>query len=89
MNILKDRAIWIAIVIIFMSAASYMIIIDPDRVDKMDNITERDDTRVKDVTEVKELIDSLDTRLIGTKKHLSQLRTETEDHIKNYNNTHV
>ena len=40
MNILKDRAIWIAIVIIFMSAAAYMIIIDPDRVNKMDNIEE-------------------------------------------------
>ena len=86
MNILKDRAIWIAIVIIFMSASAYMILIDPDRVDKMDNIEQRDDTRIKDVNEVKELFDRLDKKLIGTKKHLSELRKETELHIKAYSN---
>ena len=86
MNILKDRAIWIAIVVIFMSAAAYMIIIDPDRVDKMDNIEERDDRRITDVTEVTELFDRLDKRLIGTKKHLNELRLDTENHIKIYEN---
>ena len=32
-----------------------MVLVDPNRVDKMDNIITRDDTRVADVNEVKEL----------------------------------
>ena len=38
MNILKDRAVWIVLVLIFIFGASYMLLIDPDRVDKMENI---------------------------------------------------
>ena len=73
MNILKDRAIWIVLVLIIMAGSTYMVIVDPDRVDAMDNIVERDDTRIADVNEVKELYDRLDKKLIGTKKHLQNL----------------
>ena len=85
MNILKDRAVWIVLVLIIMVGATYMVIVDPDRVDAMDEIVERDDTRIADVNEVKELFDRLDKKLIGTKKHLKSLWDLTEEHIKFYN----
>ena len=85
MNILKDRAVWIVLVLILIFGASYMLLIDPDRVDKMENIVERDDTRIADVNEVKELFDRLDLKLNGTKQHLANLWDKTEDHIKIYN----
>jgi len=85
MNILKDRAIWIVLVLILLFGASYMLLVDPDRVDKMENIVERDDTRIADVNEVKELFDRLDLKLNGTKQHLANLWDKTENHIKVYN----
>ena len=85
MNILKDRAIWIVLVLILIFGSSYMLLIDPDRVDKMENIVERDDTRIADVNEVKELFDRLDLKLNGTKQHLANLWDKTENHIKVYN----
>jgi len=84
MNILKDRAIWIVIIVMIFSGAIYMIVIDPNRVDKMDNIVERDDERKADVTETNELIDRLDIKLMGTKKHLQELRDEYDLHMKAY-----
>ena len=85
MNILKDRAIWIVVVVMILAGTIYMIVIDPDRVDKMDNIVVRDDERKADVVETNELIDRLDKKLIGTKKHLQQLRDDYDSHIKTYN----
>ena len=85
MNILKDRAIWIVLVLILIFGSSYMLLIDPDRVNKMENIVERDDTRIADVNEVKELFDRLDLKLNGTKQHLANLWDKTENHIKVYN----
>ena len=84
MNILKDRAVWIVIFVIIFAGAIYMIVVDPNRVDKMDNIVERDDERKADVTETNELIDRIDKKLIGTKKHLQKLRDEYDIHIKAY-----
>ena len=85
MNILKDRAVWIVLVLILLFGSSYMLLIDPDRVNKMENIVERDDTRIADVNEVKELFDRLDLKLNGTKQHLSKLWDKTEKHIEVYN----
>ena len=85
MKILKDRAIWIVLVLILIFGSSYMLLIDPDRVNKMENIVERDDTRIADVNEVKELFDRLDLKLNGTKQHLANLWDKTENHIKVYN----
>ncbi len=85
MNILKDRAIWIVVVVMILAGTIYMIVIDPDRVDKMDNIVVRDDERKADVVETNELIDRLDKKLMGAKKHLQQLRDDYDSHIKTYN----
>ena len=84
MDILKDRAIWIVVVVMFIAGAMYMVIVDPSRVDKMDNIVERDDERIADVTETNELIDRIDKKLIGTKKHLQILLAFMETQILNY-----
>ena len=84
MNIFKDRAIWIVLVLIVMAGSAYMVLVDPDRIDKMENIVERDDIRIADVNEVKELFDRLDLKLNGTKQHLSNLWDKTEIHIKAY-----
>ena len=85
MNILKDRAVWIVLVLFLIFGAFYMLLIDPERVNKMENIVERDDTRIADVNEVKELFDRLDLKLNGTKQHLSNLWNKTDEHIKTYN----
>ncbi len=84
MDILKDRAIWIVVVVMVLAGGIYMMVIDPDRVDKMENIVDRDDERKADVTETNELIDRLDLKLTGTKKQLQVLRDEYDLHIKSY-----
>ena len=81
---IKDRAIWIVLVLIIMAGVGYMVVVDPNRVDVMDDIKERDDTRIADVNEVKELFDRLDLKLNGTKQHLANLWDKTENHIKTY-----
>ena len=84
MDMIKDRAIWIVLVLIIMAGVGYMVVVDPNRVDVMDDIKERDDTRIADVNEVKELFDRLDLKLNGTKQHLANLWSLTENHIKTY-----
>ena len=83
MDMIKDRAIWIVLVLIIMAGVGYMVVVDPNRVNVMDDIKERDDTRIADVNEVKELFDRLDLKLNGTKQHLANLWSLTENHIKN------
>ena len=84
MDILKDRAIWIVVVVMVLAGGVYMTVVDPDRVDKMESIVDRDDERKADVTETNELIDRLDLKLTGTKKQLQGLRDEYDLHIKSY-----
>ena len=73
MDIIKDRAVWIVLFLVILGGLSYMVVVDPDRVEKMDEIVVRDDTRVGDITEVKELYNRLDLKLNGTKQHLKNL----------------
>ena len=84
MNILKDRAIWIVVVVIILAGGIYMVVIDPNRVDKMDNIVERDDERQGDVTEWSESYKRLEDKWDATRKHLNILRKEYDVHIKTY-----
>ena len=85
MDIIKDRAVWIVLFLVILGGLSYMVVVDPDRVEKMDEIVVRDDTRVGDITEVKELYNRLDLKLNGTKQHLKNLYDTTVTHMKNYN----
>ena len=84
MNIFKDRAIWIVLVLIVMAGSAYMILVDPDRIDKMENIVERDDIRIADVNEVKELFDRLDLKLnfscnmLAPKKYINNSTSNLE-----------
>ena len=73
MNILKERAVWIVLFLVIMGGVSYMVVIDPERVNQMENIVERDDDRIGDITKVTELYDRLDLKLNGTKQHLKKL----------------
>ena len=84
MNILKDRAIWIVVVVMILAGGIYMIVIDPDRVEKMDDIVVRDDTRKADNTETNERIRIVELELLGDKKNLQKLRDEYDIHIKAY-----
>tara|TARA_Y100000588_G_C14029684_1_gene828069 strand:- start:162 stop:668 length:507 start_codon:yes stop_codon:yes gene_type:complete len=85
MNIIKERAVWIVILLIILGGISYMLVVDPERVNQMDNIVERDDTRIGDITEVKELYNRLDLKLNGTKQHLKNLYDTTVTHMNVYN----
>ena len=62
-----------------------MLVVDPERVNQMDSIVERDDTRIGDITEVKELYNRLDLKLNGTKQHLKNLYDTTVTHMNVYN----
>ena len=73
MNILKERALWIVLFLGIMGGISYMVVIDTERVNQMENIVERDDDRIGDITKVTELYDRLDLKLNGTKQHLKNL----------------
>ena len=85
MNILKERAVWIVLFLVIMGGVSYMLVIDPERVNQMENIVERDDDRIGDITKVTELYDRLDLKLNGTKQHLKNLYDTTLTHMKEYN----
>ena len=85
MNILKERAVWIVLFLVIMGGVSYMVVIDPERVNQMENIVERDDDRIGDITKVTELYDRLDLKLNGTKQHLKNLYDTTVTHMKEYN----
>ena len=62
-----------------------MVVVDPERVNQMENIVERDDNRIGDITKVTELYDRLDLKLNGTKQHLKNLYDTTVTHMKEYN----
>ena len=85
MNILKERAVWIVLFLIISGGIVYMLVVDPERVMQMEDIKGRDDSRIGDITEVKELYDRLDLKLNGTKQHLRNLYDTTVYHMKVYN----
>ena len=85
MNILKERAVWIVLFLIILGGIAYMLVVDPERVMQMEDIKGRDDSRIGDITEVKELYDRLDLKLNGTKQHLRNLYDTTVSHMKVYN----
>ena len=85
MDILKERAVWIVLFLIILGGITYMLVVDPERVNAMDDIVERDDSRIGDITEVKELYNRLNLRLNGTRQHVKNLRDTTVNHMKVYN----
>ena len=84
MNILKDRAIWIVVVMMILFGAIYMIVVDPNRQKTMAGIEEADEERQGDVKEWSESYKRLEDKWDATKKHLNILRKEYDIHIKTY-----
>ena len=85
MEILKDRAIWIAIVLLTLSGIYYWTVVDRTRVDEMTDLEESDYELTGDVTEWSEAYKRLELKWRGTSKHVKTVQEETHAHYDAYN----
>ena len=84
MGILKDRSVWIAIVVIIISGLYYWTIVDSSRVEDMKLLEESDFDLTGDVTEWSEAYKRLELKWRGTSKHVQSIQNETNNHYKAY-----
>ena len=84
MGILKDRSVWIAIVVIIISGLYYWTIVDSSRVEDMKLLEESDFDLTGDVTEWSEAYKRLELKWRGTSKHVKSIQNETNNHYKAY-----
>ena len=84
MDILKDRAVWIAIVLLTLSGIYYWTVVDQTRVDEMLDLEESDYELTGDVTEWGEAYKRLELKWRGTSKHVKTLQEETHAHYDIY-----
>ena len=66
MDILKDRTIWIAIVVLALSGLYYWIVVDQNRLTEMENLETSDFELTGDVTEWSEAYKRLELKWRGT-----------------------
>ena len=85
MDILKDRTIWIAIVVLALSGLYYWVVVDQNRLDEMENLETSDFELTGDVTEWSEAYKRLELKWRGTSKHVKTLQEETHSHYNKYN----
>ena len=85
MDILKDRTIWIAIVVLALSGLYYWIVVDQNRLTEMENLETSDFELTGDVTEWSEAYKRLELKWRGTSKHVKTLQEETHSHYNKYN----
>ena len=85
MNILKDRAIWIAITLLSLSGLYYWTVVDQTRLDEMSELESSDFELTGDVTEWSEAYKRLELKWYGTSKHVRTLQEETHAHYDTYN----
>ena len=85
MNILKDRALWIAITLLTLSGLYYWTVVDQTRVDEMSELEDSDYELTGDVTEWSEAYKRLELKWRGTSKHVKTLQEETYAHYDTYN----
>ena len=85
MDILKDRTIWIAIVVLALSGLYYWIVVDKNRLTEMENLETSDFELTGDVTEWSEAYKRLELKWRGTSKHVKTLQEETHSHYNKYN----
>ena len=85
MDILKDRTIWIAIVLLALSGLYYWIVVDQNRLTEMENLETSDFELTGDVTEWSEAYKRLELKWRGTSKHVRTLQEETHSHYDKYN----
>ena len=84
MNILKDRAIWIAITLLSLSGFYYWTVVDQSRVDEMSDLEDSDYELSGDVNEWSEAYKRLELKWRGTSKHVRTLQEETHAHYDIY-----
>ena len=84
MEILKDRTIWIAIVVLALSGLYYWVVVDQNRLDEMENLETSDFELTGDVTEWSEAYKRLELKWRGTSKHVKTLQDETHEHYNKY-----
>ena len=84
MGILKDRSLWIVIIIIILSGLYYWTVVDSTRVEDMKFLEESDFDLSGDVTEWSEAYKRLELKWKGTSKHVQSLQKETNSHYKTY-----
>tara|TARA_B100000029_G_scaffold363411_1_gene356474 strand:+ start:1968 stop:2459 length:492 start_codon:yes stop_codon:yes gene_type:complete len=81
---MKERAIWIVVVLMILSGAYYWVVVDSNRLENMSNLEESDVSLKGDVNEWSEYYDRLEKKWIGTSKHVKTLQDETKNHYEAY-----
>ncbi len=81
---MKERAIWIVVVLMILSGAYYWVVVDSNRLENMSNLEESDVSLKGDVNEWSEYYDRLEKKWIGTSKHVKTLQDETKNHYETY-----
>ena len=81
---MKQRAIWMVVVLIILSGAYYWVVVDSNRLENMSDLEESDISLKGDVNEWSEYYDRIEKKWIGTSKHVRTLQEQTKAHYKAY-----
>ena len=76
--------IWIVTFFIILAIGYYWIVVDDERISKMQNLETNDENLSGDVNSTLEVFDRLEKKWIGTSKHVQTLQRETHAHYKKY-----
>jgi len=78
--------IWIVTFFIILAIGYYWIVVDEERISKMQNLETNDENLSGDVNSTLEVFDRLEKKWIGTSKHVQTLQRETHAHYRQYQN---
>ena len=79
-----QRAIWMVTFFVILAVGYYWLFVDQERLNKMELLTQSDETITDNINTVSELERRLELRYIGHGKHLQNIQDEFKAHYKTY-----